>query len=184
MSKRPPRKVPSEADSALFEAAVGPVRRLPVKTAVPSRPRPKPRALQSEADEARVMDELLRMEFDPASIEIGEELVYLREGHSPRLLRRLRRGQFSVADEIDLHQMNAAAAELTLKRFLDESRQTRRLCVKVIHGKGLRSRAGGPVLKKLADRMLRRRGDVVAFASARPAQGGTGATLVLLTAPR
>lgn len=130
------------------------------------------------------MDELLRMDFDPASIEIGEELVYLKDGHSPRVLKRLRRGQFAVADEIDLHQMNAAAAEVSLKRFLDECRASRRLCIKVIHGKGLRSRAAGPVLKRLTDRLLRHRGDVVAFASARPAQGGSGATLVLLTPPR
>jgi DNA-nicking Smr family endonuclease len=184
MAKGKPDNVPDAADRALFEEAVGPVRRMKTPTVVPSAPRPKPHPRHSEADEARVMDELLHMDFDPASIEVGEELVHLKDGHSPRLLRRLRRGQFAVADEIDLHQMNAAAAEATLKRFLDECRQERRLCVKVIHGKGLRSKAQGPVLKKLADRLLRQRGDVLAFASARPAQGGTGATLVLLAAPR
>jgi len=52
--------------------------------------------------------------------------------------------------------------------------------VKIIHGKGLRSRAPGPVLKRLVDGMLRRRGDVLAFASAAPASGGTGAVVVLL----
>jgi DNA-nicking Smr family endonuclease len=52
--------------------------------------------------------------------------------------------------------------------------------VRIIHGKGLRSKAAGPVLKALTDRMLRRRDDVIAFASARPAQGGTGAVIVLL----
>jgi DNA-nicking Smr family endonuclease len=52
--------------------------------------------------------------------------------------------------------------------------------VRIVHGKGLRSKAAGPVLKNLTDRMLRRRDDVIAFASARPAQGGTGAVVVLL----
>ena len=53
-------------------------------------------------------------------------------------------------------------------------------CVRIVHGKGLRSRPGGPVLKGLADLVLRRHGDVLAFASARPSQGGTGAVVVLL----
>jgi DNA-nicking Smr family endonuclease len=52
--------------------------------------------------------------------------------------------------------------------------------VRIVHGKGLRSRATGPVLKALTDRLLRRRDDVIAFASARPALGGTGAVVVLL----
>jgi DNA-nicking Smr family endonuclease len=52
--------------------------------------------------------------------------------------------------------------------------------VRIVHGKGLRSKAAGPVLKVLTDRLLRRRDDVVAFASAKPAQGGTGAVVVLL----
>jgi DNA-nicking Smr family endonuclease len=184
MSKRRPAGQPSDADRALFKDAIGDVRRLPASTPTPARPRPAPRPLQSQADEARVIDELLSMEFDPAHLEIGEELIYLKDGHSPRLLKRLRRGHYSVSDEIDLHQMNAATAATSLKRFLDETRREGRLCVKVIHGKGLRSRADGPVLKRLTDRMLRQRGDVVAFASARPQQGGSGATLVLLAAPR
>jgi DNA-nicking Smr family endonuclease len=180
MSKRSRPPAPSESDRQLFQDAVGPVRRLRAPAQVSERPRPPPIPHQSRADEARVTDELLAHAFDPASMEIGEELLYLKQGHSPRILKRLRRGHYAVADELDLHQMNAAAASASLKRFLDECRQSGRLCVKVIHGKGLRSRAGGPVLKRLADRLLRQRGDVIAFAPAQPAQGGTGATLVLL----
>ena len=67
-----------------------------------------------------------------------------------------------------------------MKEFLDESPRDDRLCVKIIHGKGLRSRAAGPVLKRMVDSVLRKRGDVIAFASAKAAEGGTGATLVLL----
>ncbi|MEO5625059.1 MAG: Smr/MutS family protein, partial [Dokdonella sp.] len=62
----------------------------------------------------------------------------------------------------------------------DDCRHHDLLCVRIVHGKGLRSKAAGPVLKQLTDSMLRRRADVLAFTSARPAQGGTGAVIVLL----
>ena len=61
-----------------------------------------------------------------------------------------------------------------------EARQHGLRCVRIVHGKGLRSKAHGPVLKQLTDTLLRRRADVLAFTSARPTQGGTGAVIVLL----
>jgi DNA-nicking Smr family endonuclease len=170
----------SEDDARLFADAVGPVRRLHAPERADAAPKPAPEPTQSDRDEANVAGELLGSAIDPAAIEVGEELSYLKDGHSPRLLRQLKRGHFSIADEIDLHQMTAAVAREAVKQFLDESRRDGRLCVKLIHGKGLRSRAEGPVLKRLVDGLLRRRGDVVAFASAKPAEGGTGATIVLL----
>lgn len=126
------------------------------------------------------MDELLTMRIDPGELEVGEELSYLRDGYRPDLLKRLKRGNFSVQDEIDLHQMSAEVARTAISGFLGEAHQRGLHCVKLIHGKGLRSRAAGPVIKRLVDRMLRQRDDVVAFASARSEQGGTGAALVLL----
>jgi DNA-nicking Smr family endonuclease len=95
-------------------------------------------------------------------------------------LRRLKRGHFSIADEIDLHQMTTEVARAAIKSFLNECQRAGKLCVRIIHGKGLRSRAQGPVLKRLTDGLLRQRGDVLAFASAPPAEGGTGAVIVLL----
>jgi DNA-nicking Smr family endonuclease len=173
----------SEDGLRLFADAVGPVRRLRDVKPVVGRSKPEPEPLQSLRDEANVAGELLASAIDPVAIEVGEELSYLKDGHSPRLLRQLKRGHFSIADEIDLHQMTATVAREAVKLFLDESRRDGRLCVKLIHGKGLRSRAEGPVLKRLVDGMLRRRADVVAFASAKPAEGGTGATVVLLKRP-
>jgi DNA-nicking Smr family endonuclease len=179
MKRRPPTLV-SEDDTRLFREAVGEVRRIDPIAAPPPVPKPAPLPRMFEADEAAVPGELLEMAFDPATLEVGEELSYLREGYPPKLLRQLKRGQFSVQDEIDLHQMNAAAAQATIAGFLAEARQRDLRCVRIVHGKGLRSKAAGPVLKALTDRLLRRRDDVIAFASARPAQGGTGAVIVLL----
>jgi DNA-nicking Smr family endonuclease len=67
-----------------------------------------------------------------------------------------------------------------LAQFLQYARSQRLACVRIIHGKGLRSGQRGPVLKQTVNTLLRRADPVLAFASARPAAGGTGATLVLL----
>lgn len=179
MKRRPPAAI-SEEDARLFREAIGEVRHIEAPAAAPAAPRPSPQPRMFEADEAAVPGELLVMAFDPATLEVGEELGYLRDGYPPRLLRQLKRGQFSVQDEIDLHQMNAAAAQACIVDFLAEAKHHGLRCVRIVHGKGLRSKAAGPVLKALTDRLLRRRDDVIAFASARPAQGGTGAVVVLL----
>lgn len=180
--KRPKSAPASDEDSRLFREAIGEVRKLDPVAPPPAAPKPEPLARMLEADEAAVPGELLVMAFDPGLLEVGEELSYLRDGYSPKLLRQLKRGQFSVQDDIDLHQMNAAAAQASIADFLAEARRHGLRCVRIVHGKGLRSKAAGPVLKALTDRLLRRRDDVIAFASARPMQGGTGAVVVLLKA--
>ena len=179
MSKKRAATVSTE-DHDLFVQSIGSVRPIKQVIIAQDKPRPPPEPVQSLLDEARVPGELIDSDIDPALIEVGEELSYLKDGHSPMLLRKLKRGQFSVADEIDLHQMTAPVAREAIALFLAESRRERRLCVKIIHGKGLRSRNEGPVLKRLVDGLLRRRADVLAFASAKANQGGTGAVIVLL----
>jgi DNA-nicking Smr family endonuclease len=179
--KRPPAAPPASVDDHdLFVQAIGPVRRIAHAHAEVAKAKPAPEPRQSQLDEARVPGEMISSVIDPALVEVGEELSYLKDGHSPALLRKLKRGAFSIADEIDLHQMTAAIAREAIMAFLSDSKRAGRLCVRVIHGKGLRSRNEGPVLKRLVDSLLRRRADVLAFASAKPNEGGTGATIVLL----
>ena len=176
----PPANV-SDEDARLFREAIGAIRPLaPKPESGHARTPPAPHPAMFERDEAAVRDELLESPIDPAAHEVGEELLYLREGHSPQLLKRLRRGHFSIGDEIDLHNMDERAARATLDEFLADARRRGITCVRIVHGKGLRSGSAGPVLKRMTDRVLRRRDDVLAFGSARPAQGGTGATVVLL----
>lgn len=168
-------------DGELFRSAIGRVRPLSqIADLPPESPRPAPEARQFELDEAAVRDELLDNVFDPGLIEVGDEIHHLKLGQSPRLLKRLRRGHFSVQAEIDLHQMTVAVAREAVLGFLDEAIRHRELCVRIVHGKGLRSSSRGPVVKRMVEQLLRRRSDVLAFASALPAQGGTGAVLVLL----
>ena len=96
------------------------------------------------------------------------------------VLRRLRRGQYRVEDEIDLHGLTVQEASEQLSAFLRAARARQLRCVRIIHGKGLRSGTRGPVLKNTVNALLRRCDPVLAFASARPVAGGTGAALVLL----
>ncbi|MFC3131241.1 Smr/MutS family protein [Coralloluteibacterium stylophorae] len=174
MSRRP---AIDDDDAALFREAIGEVRRLPDAPA-PARPRPAPRARKRAEDE---FDALREMRTAPmASFDAAEALAWRRDEVSPDALARLRRGEFAVQGELDLHRADAARAERLLRSFLHEARGNRARCVLVIHGKGLRSEDGVPVLKALVDRLLQRRDDVLAYASPPQALGGTGAVLVLL----
>ena len=179
--KRRPAPPPSDDDIRLFHAAIGPVRALhPRSEFVELKSGPEPEARQFLLDEAAVSGELLTHDFDLGTIEMGDELLHLKEGQSPKLLRDLRRGKFSIRAEIDLHQMTIPVAREAIRLFLEDAHRHGEYCVRIIHGKGLRSKANGPVIKKLTDSMLRRRADVLAYASALPSQGGTGAVIVLL----
>lgn len=170
-----------KSDGELFLEAMADVR--PLRPGdriepVPKRPEATPR--QQWLDDREVLRELLS-DDGIEDHETGEELLFLRPGYQPRLLRRLRRGHYSVADSIDLHHMDVTTARGVLLDFIERSLGRRRSCVRVVHGKGLRSR-DLPKLKMMTSRILRKHPRVIAFASCRAVDGGTGATLVLLSA--
>ena len=130
-------------------------------------------------DEAEALGEFRRaMAHD--TLEVGDALSYRRDEVPGRILQRLRRGEYAAQDELDLHATDATRAEVMLRVFMAEARDAGHGCVRIVHGKGLHSDSGIPVLKNLVDRMLRQRADVLAFHSAPAAQGGNGAVLVLL----
>jgi DNA-nicking Smr family endonuclease len=107
-------------------------------------------------------------------------LSFHRAGVRVQVMRRLRRGLYPAEDELDLHGLTQTAARDSLADFIARSRDSGRRCVRIIHGKGYRSGARGPVLKTAVDLWLRRHTDVMAFTSARAIDGGTGAVYVLL----
>ena len=174
-----PARAP-DADAALFRAAVGDVRPLPARPAGPQRPRPAARARFRRADEERVLAESLAPAAGEPFLETGDELLFQRAQPPGRTLERLRRGEFRVEDEIDLHGMNALEARTAVRDFLADALRRGLRCVRIVHGKGLRSGARGPVLKHAVNTWLRRFEAVIAFASARRVDGGTGAVYVLL----
>jgi DNA-nicking Smr family endonuclease len=169
----------SHDDRDLFRKTVGDVRRLDGDHPEPYRaPRP-PRAEQRRRQEREIVEGLLDHPAD-AVIESGDELVFLRPGVQQRLLRRLRRGQFTVQGELDLHGHTVAEAHERLREFMREAKQNDLRCVRIVHGKGLSSPGKLPVLKGKVNAWLQRDGSVIAFCTAPPTDGGTGAVYVLL----
>lgn len=172
-----------DPDTALFRAAMSDVRPMRSRqTAELKRRRPPPVPGQRHADDRAVLRELAHGDphGNPLDAELGEALAYARPGLQKRTLKRLRRGEFSVMAELDLHGQTVEPARRLLHDFINECHRRHLGCVRVIHGKGRRSSNAGPVLKGQVDRWLRQRDDVLAFCSARPVDGGTGALYVLL----
>ena len=167
-------------DDAAFREAMAEVRPLKHDKIVAPRRRPAPTAHQRQRDEREVMRESLADPPPDADLETGEELLHARPGLQHGLLRKLRRGQLSIGAELDLHGLTAAEAKAAVVEFLDASRARHLRCVRIIHGKGNRSPNRQPVLKTHLAYWLRQRSEVLAYCSARPVDGGTGAVYVLL----
>lgn len=177
------RPIVSAEDQALFRDAVGPVKPLAVPAAEPPRARPpSPVPVQTLRDEAQVCRDLMSDRHDLLDIETGEELFFARPGLQHIMLRRLRRGHYSVGAAIDLHGYNVPQANVALDQFLTQASARHIQCVRIIHGKGLTAPSGRSILKQKVDLWLRQRHDVLAFCSSRAVDGGTGALYVLLRA--
>ncbi|MFZ5657787.1 MAG: Smr/MutS family protein [Pseudomonadota bacterium] len=170
-------------DADLFRSAVGPVRPVSAPPPPPAAPKPRPRARMAERDEAEARSEF-RLAMDEELLGAGDVLSHRSEALPPTTFARLRRGELSAQEEIDLHGLSAAQAQSLLRAFLADARRHGLGCVRIVHGKGRGAdeldASGAPILKNLVDRVLRHRSDVLGFHSAPPAQGGTGAVIVLL----
>jgi DNA-nicking Smr family endonuclease len=170
----------SDDELRAFREAMNDVRPLPPRDPPPLAPAPRPAARFARADEQQVLRESLLPPEDPTLLESGDEIAFRRPWIRADVLKRLRRGQFAIGAEIDLHGLGRHAAHAALREFIGDATDRGLGCIRVIHGKGRRSGPGGPVLKHVVDHWLRRMSDVVAFASARPVDGGSGAVYVLL----
>jgi DNA-nicking Smr family endonuclease len=146
---------------------------------------PPPLPLQTRRDERAALAESLAAPLTvDDELDSGDELVFLREGLSRQVLRRLRRGQWVVQASLDLHGMNRVQAALGVAEFLRGCSTRGLRCVRIVHGKGLGSKNRQPVLKGKLRKWLRLRDEVLAFCQAPAHDGGGGALLVLLRAKR
>ncbi len=168
---------------ALFRRVMAEVRPLKQDKVAPYRPRQKPIPRQTLQDQKAVLASLLSDDYDPAELETGEELLFARPGLQHTLMRKFRRGHFAIEAELDLHGRVVTEAREMVNAFLREARASGLRCVRIIHGKGLSSAGKLPVLKGKVNAWLRQKDEVLAFCSARPAHGGTGAVYVLLKRP-
>jgi DNA-nicking Smr family endonuclease len=166
----------------LFKAAVKDARPLTAARIFHQTPKPKPIPQQFIRDEQQALVDSLSDYFPSYELESGEELLYLREGQSPAVLSKLRRGHWVVQANLDLHGMISDEARAMVATFLAECKKRGIRCVRIVHGKGLGSRNKEPILKNKVRHWLMQKDEVIAYAQARANDGGSGAVIVLLKA--
>src|SRR3569623_179002 len=136
----------SAEDAELYRREVGAVRPLrhTGAEAAPARPQQLPR--QTWREQAKVREEMLYGDFDPAELETGDELVFIRPGLQRSVLRKLRRGHYSVTRQLDLHGLTVPEAREVLGAFLTACLARGDRCVLIMTGKGNNSRIQHPRL--------------------------------------
>ena len=111
----------------------------------------------------------------------GEEFIFFaRAGVQQKLQKQLRQGKLPIEDHHDLHGLTIDNAREDLQDFIHFAQQRQMRCVLLVHGKGYRANVEQPVLKNRVNSWLRQHPDVLAFSSARPRDGGTGAVYILI----
>lgn len=171
-----------QTDAEEFRRAVGGVTPLTIKQRVEhDRPPHPPVAHQRLEDDRQVLIASVSDEFEiDTLLHTDAELSFRRPGIGPDVLRKLRRGEWTIQDHLDLHGLRVDEARELLGQFLREALKRGLRCVRIVHGKGLGSKDRQPVLKGKARVWLAQRDEVIAFCQARPAEGGSGALVVLL----
>ena len=182
-AERALKENPPKPPENVFLQAINGVRPLNIDVPFIDRTYPKPIAKQFILDEKQALRDSLSDDFYPAhELESGEELLYLRAGQSPDVLSKLRRGFWVVQAQIDLHGLVSDEARQYVAEFLSDCKKRNIRCVRIVHGKGLGSRNREPVLKHKLRNWLVQKDEVIAYAQAKPEDGGSGAVIVLLKA--
>lgn len=172
----------AEAERNLFTRAVGKVAPIANQERVWSPPqRPTPRPLQQDLDDEAVMHESMSDEFDVSTLlDADDQLSFRRPGIGTDVTRKLRKGEWSIQGQIDLHGLRSDEARNAMGQFIRDAKRMGWRCVRVVHGKGLGSPGKEPVLKSKVQRWLVQKKEVLAFVQAKPSDGGGGALVVLL----
>ena len=172
----------AEAERHLFVRAVGAVKPIPAKARVLNlSKRPEPRPLQQDLDDQAALLESMSDEFDVSTLlDVDDQLSFRRPGIGTDITRKLRKGEWSLQGQLDLHGLRSDEAREALGQFVRDAKRMGWRCVRVVHGKGLGSPGKEPVLKSKVQRWLVQKNEVLAFVQAKPSDGGAGALVVLL----
>jgi DNA-nicking Smr family endonuclease len=176
----------ADDEAASFAAAMADVRPLVVDARIDA-PAPATLTVRQPVDEdSEALAVLSDLVTGNGAFDISDSSEYVEGavvGLDPRILRRLRRGEFAYQAILDLHGMSAPAARVEVERFVLGAIAAGHRGVLIVHGRGRNSKDNVPILKERLKSWLARgrigRG-ILAFTSARPADGGTGALYVLL----
>lgn len=174
-----------QRERELFSTSVGRVAPLRRPAPAPS-PRTPPSATprQRQRDDAAVLVEAMSDTFDATTLlDVDADLSYRRPGLGPDIVRKLRRGVWTLQGDLDLHGLRRDEARQRVDLFLRDAARAGLRCVRIVHGKGLGSPGREPVLKHKVKSWLAQRTEVLAFTHARAADGGHGALIVLLAPP-
>ena len=173
-----------ERERRLFADSVGPVKVLPPREP-PAKPRPPPppEPRQRLLDEQAALRASIEEGVDVESLLLTDDgLSYRRPAVASDVVLRLRRGEWAIQAELDLHGLRRDEARDRLMAFVRQAVRQGQRCVRVVHGKGIGSPGREPVLKGKVHRWLARQAEVMAFTQARGIDGGNGALIVLLEA--
>jgi len=172
----------AEAERNLFARAVGKVAPIAQQDRVwTPPPRSSPRPLQQDLDDEAVMHESMSDEFDITTLlDADDQLSFRHPGIGTDVTRKLRKGEWSIQGQIDLHGLRSDEARTAMGQFIRDAKRMGWRCVRVVHGKGLGSPGKEPVLKSKVQRWLVQKNEVLAFVQAKPSDGGGGALVVLL----
>lgn len=173
-----------ERERRLFADSVGPVKVMaPSAPPVARRAPPPPEPRQRQLDEQAALRASIEDGVDVESLLLTDDgLSYRRPAVPSEVVLRLRRGEWAIQAELDLHGLRRDEARERLAEFIRLAVRQGSRCVRVVHGKGIGSPGREPVLKGKVQRWLARQGEVMAFTQARGVDGGNGALIVLLEA--
>ncbi len=173
-----------EPKKSLFQQEMGDAAQIRQDKVEPWRRRHRPHPLEQRQSPQDPDDNCWQEHYSENEIKTEDELLFYRPGVQHRLLRELRRGRIKSELELDLHGLTANSSRQILEQFLSDCSQRRLRSARIIHGKGYGSKGRQPVLKQKLNIWLRQHSEVLAFCSAMPRDGGTGAVYILLRSPR
>lgn len=183
----------SEEDKSLFMSAMQDVKPLTKEKRTVAANQKKPKA-----DSQQMMKQLKKRRFNQTkppldehdfgfrknndSVEAFEKLSYAQPGVRAKETNALKKGNFKLDAELDLHGFTRDQAEIKILQFLKECMQYQCRYIRIIHGKGYNSGERFPVIKNTTYQVLKANNNVIAFHSAAEKDGGVGAINILLKA--